>query len=84
MGSQSRYKLDAEGSPQTVVFIKRKNGTVYSVYVCLSAAGDSFRIVLTDIRRKIRKGETLEKAVRRYEKAWTKKIWPEYAELQIV
>jgi hypothetical protein len=83
---QTRYQQDAPGSPQTVVRLRRANGDTAEVYVVVGINGGTFRVVLDDKHRKIRTGETLERAVRRFKRAQTERIWPksEYPGYEIV
>jgi hypothetical protein len=81
----TRYPQDKPGSPQTVVTLQRANGEETEIYVVLGVSDNTYRIVLDDKHRKIRNGETLEQAVRRFKKTQTARIWPksEFPQYQI-
>jgi len=72
----TRYPQDKEGSPQTVISLKRRDGTIDRTFIVLGIDGTTFRIVLDDKHRKIRKGESLQSAVRRFRRGQTERIWP--------
>ena len=77
------YNNDAEGSPQTAIKLKRRNGTEHTVYVVLSKDGHTFRVVLDDVSHPIEYGESLESAVRRQQAAMVKRLWPDDEGYQI-
>ena len=79
----TRYKQDAEGSPQILVKLRKMNGEDDRTIVIPGKDGKSFRIVLDDVYHEIREGETLEQAVRRQQAAWTRKVWADMPECWI-